>query len=289
LLKLLKLLVFSLICTPLLASQPKKIRIGFIPAGPAKEFVGKATEFAELVQNELEVPVEIYIPKNYQSLVKAMKEKRVDFAFFTAMTYVFAEKEANAKVLLRKVWEERDYYFSALVVPKDSPIKSLSDLKGKKIAYVDDKSTSGYLYPSVALKNAGLDPLKSFSKVTYSGNHKKAVEDLEAGKADVAAVFAMDAKAKEGAWTHLFDKNKNMRPIWVSKHIPSDPFCVRNDFYEKHPQLTHNMMFFLKRLSTAEKKDHKLKSLLDIDKVDMATSKQYESVREMVQKLNLKL
>jgi hypothetical protein len=49
------------------------------------------------------------------------------------------------------------------------------------------------------------------------------------------------------------------------------------------------MMFFLKRLSTAEKKDHKLKSLLDIDKVDMATSKQYESVREMVQKLNLKL
>lgn len=272
-----------------LNAAPKSIRIGFIPPGPAADFKEKAAEFAELVQNELEVPVEIIIPKNYQSLVEAMKEKRVDFAFFTAMTYVLAEKESNAKVLLRKVWQERDYYFSALMVPHDSSIQSLKDLKGKKIAYVDQKSTSGFLYPSVALKKAGLDPQKSFSKVLYSGNHKKVAEDLEQNKADVAAMFAMDSKGKEGAWTHLFKENKKLRPIWVSKHIPSDPFCVRNDFYEKNPRLTHNMMFFLKSLSTSKNKDHKLKSLLDIDRVEMATSKQYDSVREMVKSLNIKM
>lgn len=272
-----------------LNASPKSIKIGFIPAGPASEFKEKALEFAQLVQDELEVPVEIVIPKSYQNLVTAMKEKRVDFAFFTAMTYVFAEKEANAKVLVRKVWEERDYYFSALMVPKDSSIQSLKDLKGKKIAYVDQKSTSGFLYPSVALKKAGLDPQNSFSKVIYSGNHKKVAEDLEANKADVAAMFAIDPKGKEGAWTHLFEKNKNLRPIWVSKHIPSDPFCVRNDFYEKYPRLTHNMMFFLKSLSTTKSKKHKLKTLLDIDRVELATSKQYEPVREMVKSLDIKL
>lgn len=288
-LKIVSLISALVVSISSLANQPKEISIGFLPAGPASEFKGKALEFAELVQNELQVPVKIYIPKNYQSLVKAMKEKKVDFAFYTAMTYVFAEKEANAKVLLRKVWENRDYYFSALVVKNDSPIQSLSDLKGKRIAYVDQKSTSGYLYPNVAIKSAGLDPQTSFSETIFSGNHKASAEDLDAGKADVAAMFAMDPKGKEGAWTYLFDPAKKMRAIWVSKHIPSDPFCVRNDFYEKYPRLTHEMMFFLKNISSGKNKNHKLKELLDIDRVDLATSKQYDPVREMVKQLNLKL
>ena len=80
-----------------------------------------------------------------------------------------------------------------------------------------------------------------------------------------------------------------MRAIWVSKPIPSDPFCVRNDFYEKHPNVAHDFMFFLKDISSAKNSNHPLKKLLDVDKVKLATSKQYDPVREMVKKLNIKL
>ncbi|MAF91648.1 MAG: phosphate/phosphite/phosphonate ABC transporter substrate-binding protein [Bdellovibrionota bacterium] len=283
------LLISSIFSLNIWAAKPEQITIGFIPAGPSNEFKAKGLEFAELVQKELGIPVKVFIPKNYESLVQAMKDKKVDFAFFTAMTFVHAEKEANAKVLLRKVWEGRDYYFSSLVVPQNSEIKSLKDIKGKSIAYVDKDSTSGFLYPSLALKDQGLDPQSSFSKVIFSGNHKKSVLDLEDGKAEVAAMFAADKEGKTGAWTHLFDKGKQMRAIWVSKPIPSDPFCVRNDFYEKHPNVAHDFMFFLKDISSAKNSNHPLKKLLDVDKVKLATSKQYDPVREMVKKLNIKL
>ena len=278
-----------LVSVSLYANKPEKITIGFIPVGPADEFKAKGLEFAKIVQDELGIPVKVFIPKNYQSLVQAMKDKKVDFAFFTALTYVHAEREAGAKVLLRKVWEQRDYYFSALVVPQKSNIKNVDDIKGKKIAYVDENSTSGFLYPSVALRDKGLDPKSSFSNVIYSGNHKNTVLDLENGKADVAAMFAADSKGDTGAWTHLFDKNKKMRAIWVSKPIPSDPFSVRQDFYDTYPKVAHDFMFFLKEISASKNKNHALKRLLDVDKVKLATSKQYEPVREMVKKLNLKL
>ncbi|MFK8138957.1 MAG: phosphate/phosphite/phosphonate ABC transporter substrate-binding protein [Bdellovibrionales bacterium] len=286
-----KSLIISTICMLSIGlvakQQPASITVGFIPPGYHKEHQEKILKFAELLQEQIGVQVNVYLPKSYNSLVQALKTKKVDFAFLTSMTYVIAEKEAGAKVLLRKVWEQRDYYFSSLIVREGSTIKSLSDLKAKRIAFVDRNSTSGFLYPKVALHNKGLKE-SDFSKVVYAKNHKAAVEALRKGEVDVAAVFASDEQGKTGAWTHLYDKKQAMKSIWTSKHIPSDPFVVRNSFYEKNPKLAHEIMFVLKEMSN-QKKNKALKDLLDIDRVELATSSQYDIVREMVIKLNLKL
>ena len=272
-------------------AKPQKIRIGFIPStSSAEELRRSSLNFEALVQEDLGIPVEIYIAKDYRSLSQAMQEKRVDFAFFTALSFVQAEKQAKAKVLLKKVWENRDYYFSALVVPETSKIGQLAELKDKKIAFVDTSSTSGYLYPRVALQNVGLLASGSSFQQEFSGNHKQAILDLVAGKVDAAAVFAADAEAKTGAWTLLFSKNPHrLRSLWVSKSIPSDPFCVRQDFYEQYSKTAHDLMFFLKELSTQKAEKSPLKELLDVDSFELATSKQYEPVREMAKKLGLSL
>ena len=45
-----------------------------------------------------------------------------------------------------------DDYKSEILVKKDSDIKSLKDLKGKKIALQDVTSTAGYTFPLATLK-----------------------------------------------------------------------------------------------------------------------------------------
>lgn len=45
-----------------------------------------------------------------------------------------------------------DSYKSEILVKKDSKIKSLKDLKGKKIALQDVTSTAGYTFPLAMLK-----------------------------------------------------------------------------------------------------------------------------------------
>ncbi len=271
------------------SSKPDKIRIGFIPSEPDKRLRKNAKELARHLQKKIGVAVEIYIPKSYQGLIEKMKKNEIDFGFFTAMSFVYAEKQAGAKVLLKKVWSENPFYHSVIVARKGRGIENLKDLKGKVFAFVDKKSTSGFLYPNVKFKSEKINPNRFFSKIIYSGNHQAAISDVLTGRADAAAVFADDEKGNKTAWSHYYPNRKGLQKIlWLSEPIPNDPFCVSDSFYSKYPMVTHELMFALLDLKN-EKVGNLLKSLLGVEKLDFATSRHYEPVRRMVKSLNLKL
>lgn len=267
---------------------PPSITIGVIPGGNPENLREQGLALAKELQAKLNIPVNIYISKNYAGLVEAMKTKKVDFAFFNSVTYVFAEEQAQAKVLLKKVWHD-PYYYSAIITPQNSKIKKLQDLKGKRIAFVDDKSSSGYLYPQVALKKIGLTD-KDFKEVMFSGNHQASIQFLEAKKVDAAAVFSDDEKGKQGAWTKFgTDKKAKYRMVWVSAPIPNDPFCVRQDFYDLYPKTTHTLMFALIGILEDTQNKNTYSEILGSRDLMPATSKQYDPVRELVKALNLEL
>lgn len=260
--------------------------IGMIPGGDPKKESEQGMALAQELQARLNIPVNMYISKNYAGLVEAMKNKKVDFAFFSSSTYVFAEKQAQAKVLLKKVWQE-PYYYSAIVVPASSKIKKLEDLKGKRIAFVDEQSSSGYLYPKMALRNKKIEDKDI--KVQFTGNHQASVKALESKQVDAAAVFSDDEKGKQGAWIKFGDPKAKVRILWMSSPIPNDPFCVRQDFYDEYPKVTHDMMFALIDIleQTADKNTYS--EILGSRDLMPATSKQYDPVREMVKALKIEL
>lgn len=266
---------------------PASITIGVIPGGNPEAVREQGLALAKELQAKINIPVNIYVPKNYAGLVEAMKTKKVDFAFFSSSTYVFAEQQAQAKVLLKKVWNH-PYYYSVVIVPSGSKIKKLEDLKGKTVAFVDEQSSSGYLYPKMALQKKGID-IKSLKEVIFSGNHSASVELLEDKKVDAAAVFSDDEKGREGAWTQFAKTKQKFRVIWQSAPIPNDPFCVRQDFYDEYPKITHTLMFTLIDIleQTPDKKVYS--EILGTQNLMPATSKQYDPVREMVKALNIEL
>ena len=50
----------------------------------------------------------------------------------------------------------------------DSDMKSLEDLKGKKIATLSPNSASGYIYPVAEMKDLGIDPLTDCTLTTVN-------------------------------------------------------------------------------------------------------------------------
>lgn len=267
---------------------PSQITIGFIPGDSPEKLKASGLKLAALLQEKTGVDVNIHISKDYQGLIEAMKQKKIDFAFFSAMTFVFAEKQAGAKVLLKKVWEG-PFYYSALVVKKSSKFKKVEDLKGKTIAFVDEKSGSGYLYPRMMLKKKGLDPQKFFKQTIFTGNHQSAVLAVVDGKADAAAIFSDSTDGKKSAWSHFSPKTlEQQKVLWLSEPIPNDPFAVRQDFYDKYPRIVHDVMFALIELDDYKGKNM-LKELLNVNEMQTATSRHYEPVRELVRELDLKL
>jgi len=259
---------------------PPSLTIGLTAGGNPEALKKESAFFAETVQRMMNIPIKIYISKDYDSLADAVKSKKVDYAFLTASTYISAETSASLKVLLKKTWTN-PYYFSALVVLKDSRMSQIKDFKNKKIAFVDPKSTSGYLYPKVFLQQNKLKD-SDFKEIVFSGSHAASIKLLEDKKVDVVAVFSDDEHSKIGAWTRFGQLSKNkFKVIWTSQPIPNDPFVVRTEFYEQFPKVSHDLMYNLIEMQSDPTIRKKVTEIMGTGDLMPATSKQYDPVREM--------
>lgn len=256
------------------------IRLGFLPGEGAADLKLKGDDLAKMIGKKTGIEVRPYVGTSYSDLIEKIAQKKVDIAFLSALSYVEAESQVGLKVLLKKVWD-KGFYYSVILTDSRSSIRTLKDLKGKRMAFVDKKSASGYLYPTAALSKAGLRVPEDFKSVVYSGSHDQSVHALKAKAADAIAVFSNDPKGKDSAWTQHQGAMKDVRAVWGSAAIPNDPLCVRNDFYELNPKLTHDFMFGLIELNEDPQLGAEFRRLLGIKSLMTATSGQYEPVREM--------
>ncbi|MCM8796791.1 MAG: phosphate/phosphite/phosphonate ABC transporter substrate-binding protein [Candidatus Omnitrophica bacterium] len=103
---------------------------------------------------------DVFLANNDQQMIKALKEGKVDIVtetFFSSLIYM---EKAGTIPILRRWKQGRPDYLSYIFVRRDSKINSLSDLKGKVIAFEDPGSTTGYFLPKIALLKAGVNLVK---------------------------------------------------------------------------------------------------------------------------------
>ncbi len=97
----------------------------------------------------------IIAPDNAR-MIKMLRDGRVDVVSETALSALLFEEEAGAKILLREWKKGAAQYHTVFFARADSGIQSLADLRGRKIAFEDPGSTSGYILPLAVLNRSGL-------------------------------------------------------------------------------------------------------------------------------------
>lgn len=225
--------------------KPKELTVQFVPSQNAGTLEAKAKPLEKLLSKELGIPVKVSVSTNYNTIVEAMKSKKVDVGFLPPTAYTLAHDQKAADLLLQAqrfgVKEDGsaskelvDSYKSEILVKKDSKIKSLKDLKGKKIALQDATSTAGYTFPLAMLKNeAGINATKDMKIVNVKG-HDQAVISLLNGDVDAAAVFNDARNTVKKDQPNVF---KDTRILKLTQAIPNDTISVRpdmdKDFQEK--------------------------------------------------------
>lgn len=238
--------------------------------------------FREALVKRTGLDIQTYVPADYAELVKAFKDGKVDFAFFSPLTFIQVEREANAKALLKKVYGKTEFYYSAVVVRADSPFKKLEDLKGKRFGFVDPKSTSGFLYPRVLCRKAGFDPFVDGPR-EFFGTHQASVQALLEKKVDAIGVWADEpAFPQTGAWSDgEFSKlnPRDFRVLATSEPIPNDAFAVRSEFYEKQPLVVFKVMEAM--IGVADDPSRLFKQVFNVERMATATSRHYDSVRAL--------
>ena len=169
--------------------EEKVIKMGFVPLKNSEKLVEDLKPISDYLSERLGVKVEAFTASNYIGVVEGLGSGSVDFGIIPPFSSLLAQKQSNAKpILTSKGKTGKPGYTAELYVRKDSGIKSLQGVKGKKVAFVDPSSSSGYIYPGAMLVNAGLNLDKDIS-YQFSGGHDKSLQLLLNKDVDVIATF----------------------------------------------------------------------------------------------------
>ncbi|MDP9934717.1 phosphonate transport system substrate-binding protein [Paenarthrobacter nicotinovorans] len=181
---------------------------------------------AKALSKKLDCPVTVQVVEDYAAEVLAMRNGKLDLGQFGPLGYVFADSKAGAEPLVSFGTAEKELssYTAGIWVPKDSPIQSIGDLKGKSLALGSVGSTSGDVLPRFGLREAGI--ADADLRMDYTGGHPEALLALTNGKVDAAEINSQTLATAIAAGTF---KREDYRKVWTSDPIPNDPITVRGD------------------------------------------------------------
>lgn len=207
-------------------AQSKVIRIGtqkggFFPAVKARHTVEDA--FKPLGIDIQWVDFQFGPP-----LLEAINVGSVDFGYVGDTPPIFAQV-ANARIRYAAAVKQ-DGTTQAIIVPKDSGIRTLADLRGKRVAF--GKGSSAHNLLVAALEKAGL----GWSDITPT----------PLAPADATAAFAkgsIDAWSIWDPYLALAELRENARVIAFNKdiHNPYSFYIVAADFVERYPALVAHL------------------------------------------------
>jgi phosphonate transport system substrate-binding protein len=171
------------------------IKVLFVPSVDANVITSGGEIMAQALKEATGLEFEVSVPTSYAATIEEMCASPADtMGFIPAQPYVIANQLCGVDVAFKAVRRGWGVYWTMFIVPRDSEIKTLDDLAGKKWAYPDAGSTSGYLFPQVALNNAGITP----GETLEAGGHPEAVRAVYNGEADFATAFYSPPLKPEG-------------------------------------------------------------------------------------------
>jgi len=138
-------------------NRPEKLVVGLLPGESAPTVMRLNEPLRAYLEKRLGLPVELVVGANYAATSEALRFGRLDIAFLGPVTYILQSRKAKLEPFARPSHDVVGPTFQAvIIVPADSPAKSLADLKGQEIAFGDPASTSGTWVPRYMLVAAGL-------------------------------------------------------------------------------------------------------------------------------------
>ena len=217
---------FTLCATlPVLAANKVELKMVFVPAsekGDDKDYVN-LIKIIEKLTGYFISPIKV---TDYNAAVEAMRAGRVQIGWFGGKTYIVAAKIADAEAFAAGVrkGDTNANYFAYFVVPADSTLKKLADIRGKTLALNSIGSTSGDLIPRVELSKIGLNTenKKHFKRVFYAGSHDACLVAAINKHVDVCGMSSrnFDARLADGTF-----KRGQVRIIHTSTPVPPPPLA----------------------------------------------------------------
>ncbi|MBF0328401.1 MAG: phosphate/phosphite/phosphonate ABC transporter substrate-binding protein [Nitrospirae bacterium] len=231
-------------------------------------------EIIDYVGEQIKQPVQMVHRRTYEEMDSLLETGKVKVAFICSAPYVKNREQFGVELIAAPSVNGKAEYHSYIIVHKDSPMGSFTELKGKTFAFTDPKSNTGKLYPEYMLKGMGHTSGKFFKKHMYSYSHNKSVELVAKKVVDAAAVDSI-------VYKYMYKKGSpyasQTKVIKRSEPFGIPPIVVTKDI---DPALKKKIKDAFLNMNKSAKGRQILDAMM-IDGFVQISDKAYDSIRKM--------
>ncbi|MBA4263624.1 MAG: phosphonate ABC transporter substrate-binding protein [Comamonadaceae bacterium] len=262
-------------------AQGQEISFGIISTESTQNLRSSWEPLLQDMEKQTGMKVKPFFAPDYAGIIEAMRFNKVQVAWHGNKSAMEAVDRANGEVFAQQVNADGTQgYYSHFVVHKDSPLASVEDMlknaKSLSFGNGDPNSTSGFLVPGfyVFAKNK-VDPKSAF-KVVRSANHETNALAVVNKQVDVAVTNSETlAKIKD----RQPEKFKEIKVIWTSPLIPSDPLVMHKDLPEATKQKVKN--FFINYAKTDAREKEVVFNLNKLAGFKASSNEQLTPIRQL--------
>lgn len=230
--------------------------------------------------------VEPRVLRTYADLGDQMKKGEVHMAWAPPLVAIEIERSGAATVVLCSSRAGKTTFQSAIFTRKDSFIDGLGDLAGKRMAWVDEESSAGYLVPRLKIAALGHD-LGMFGEEVFRRTHQAVARAVLGGEVDAGATY-MSADPDTGdvvtaGWMEAGAKADDVRVLETAGPIPSDAIAMSTALDDDAKKTLTDVL-----LKMGEHAPELVKGLLNADGFELAQKTHFDELRQMVEEAGKK-
>ncbi len=212
-------------------AHAQDINFGIIATDSASTQRDRWEPFFKDMEKKTGLSVKSFYAPDYAGVIEAMRFNKIQVAWYGNKAAMEAVDRANGEVFAQVMFADGSFgYKSLLITRNDSPLKSWEDVvkNGKSLNFGigDPNSTSGFLVPTFYLFSQNKIDYRTAFKTARNASHGANIQAVLARQIDVATNNTEEMDKLKASKPELASQ---LRVLWESPLIPSDPFVWRKD------------------------------------------------------------
>ena len=213
------------------AAQAQEINFGVIATDSASTQRERWEPFFRDMEKKTGLTIKSFYAPDYAGVIEAMRFNKVQVAWYGNKAAMEAVDRAQGEIFAQVMYADGSFgYHALLIAHKDSPYNNLDDVlrnsKNINFSIGDPNSTSGFLVPTFYIfARNGIDHRTAF-KTIRNASHGANLQAVLARQVDVATNNTEDYGKLQTSRPELAAQ---LKVLWRSPLIPSDPFVWRKD------------------------------------------------------------
>jgi phosphonate transport system substrate-binding protein len=276
-----KAIVVGMLALSTVSVFAKEISFGVIATDSATAQRDRWEPFFRDMEKATGLTVKSFYAPDYAGVIEAMRFNKIQVAWYGNKAAMEAVDRASGEVFAQVGYADGTWgYHALLITHKDSPYKTLDDVikNGKNINFGigDPNSTSGFLVPSYYIFAQRKIEARDTFKTVRNASHGANIQAILAKQLDVATNNTEDMGRLEATKPELA---KEIRVVWKSPLIPSDPFVWRTDLDKATKEKIRKFVLNYAKTNQAEK--DVLKNIYNYAGFRASTNAQLNPIRQL--------